>query len=347
MKDTKYYDPTKLLSMVDLDGKKPEIYMVTTNKTGGKTTAFSRILVKRFLRKREKFMLVYRFSYELDNCANKFFDDIQHLFFSDYTMESIPCSHGLYHKLMLNGENCGYAVALNTADKLKTCSHVFSDTAIMFLDEFQSETNRYCSKEIIKFHTLHTAVARGRGEHVRYVPIYMCANPVTMLNPYYTAFNVTERLDNKTKYLKGHGWVLEQGYVESAGNAQLNSSFNAAFKNTRVLAYAASGIYLNDSLAFIDRPVGKSRYLCTLKYEGQNYAVREYTTLGVIYVDTSCDLSFPHKLSVTTYDHDINYVMLKRYSQLINIFRIYFDRGCFRFKNASAKNALMYAIAYR
>lgn len=34
---SKYYDATKLLSMLDINGKKPEIYMCTTNRTGGKT----------------------------------------------------------------------------------------------------------------------------------------------------------------------------------------------------------------------------------------------------------------------------------------------------------------------
>ena len=29
-----YYDGTKILSMNDLDGLKPEIYMITTNRTG-------------------------------------------------------------------------------------------------------------------------------------------------------------------------------------------------------------------------------------------------------------------------------------------------------------------------
>ena len=42
----KYYDGTKLLSMLDLNGNKPEIYMCTTNRTGGKTTYFARLCVK-------------------------------------------------------------------------------------------------------------------------------------------------------------------------------------------------------------------------------------------------------------------------------------------------------------
>lgn len=65
----KYYDGTKLLSMLDLNGNKPEIYLCTTNRTGGKTTYFGRLCVNRFFDKKEKFCLVYRYNYELDDCA--------------------------------------------------------------------------------------------------------------------------------------------------------------------------------------------------------------------------------------------------------------------------------------
>ena len=30
-----YYDGTKLLSLTDINGNRPEIYMCTTNRTGG------------------------------------------------------------------------------------------------------------------------------------------------------------------------------------------------------------------------------------------------------------------------------------------------------------------------
>lgn len=52
----KYYDGTKLLSMLDLNGNKPEIYLCTTNRTGGKTTYFGRLCVNRFFDKKEKFV---------------------------------------------------------------------------------------------------------------------------------------------------------------------------------------------------------------------------------------------------------------------------------------------------
>ena len=33
-----FYDGTKLLSLTDINREKPELYMCTTNRTGGKTT---------------------------------------------------------------------------------------------------------------------------------------------------------------------------------------------------------------------------------------------------------------------------------------------------------------------
>ena len=71
-----YYDGTKLLSLMDIDGNKPELFLVTTNRTGGKTTWFGRYCVKKFLNGEGKFALLLRFNYEIDSIADKFFKDI-------------------------------------------------------------------------------------------------------------------------------------------------------------------------------------------------------------------------------------------------------------------------------
>ena len=196
-----YYDGTKLLSMKDINGNTPEIYMCTANNTAGKTTYFSRLLVNRFFDNKDKFMLIYRFSYELDDCADKFYKDIGGLFFEGSTMTTQKKASGSFCELYINDKSCGYAVSLNNVDNIKKFSHLFNDTKRMFMDEFQSETNHYCTNEINKFRALHKAVARGQGEMVRYVPVYMCSNPITILNPYYIAMNISNRINNKVKFL--------------------------------------------------------------------------------------------------------------------------------------------------
>lgn len=342
----RYYDGTKLLSMKDINGNKPEIYLCTTNRTGGKTTYFARLLVNKFNEKGEKFCIIYRFNYELDDVADKFYKDISGLFFKGTVMTSKRRANGIYHELFIDEKSCGYAVSLNSADQLKKYSHLFSDVKRMFFDEFQSETNHYCNDEIRKLISIHTSIARGQGEQIRYVPIYMCANPVSIINPYYVELGISERLNDNTKFLKGDGFVLEQGFVSSASEAQKESGFNKAFSKNAYVAYSSECVYLNDSKAFIEKPKGNSRYLATLRYKGSEYGIKEYAESGIIYCDDRPDSSFKEKLTVTTEDHEMNYVMLKRNDFFLSNLRYYFEKGCFRFKNLKCKEAVLKALSY-
>lgn len=341
-----YYDGTKLLSMSDINGEKPELFLCTTNRTGGKTTFFNRLMINRFIKTGAKFVLLYRFGYELSDCVDKFFSDIGSLFFNGHSMNSTPKGKGSYYVLHFDGNLCGYAIALNNADMIKKYSHVFNEVTSILFDEFQSETNHYCPKEIEKFISIHTSIARGQGKQYRYVPVYMLSNAVSIINPYYVELGIIDRLRTDTKFLKGDGYVLEQGFIQSASEAQLNSGFNKAFKRNQYVAYAAENVYLNDSTAFIEKPTGNSRYLCTLKYNGNNYAFREFSDLGMIYCDDKPDLTHPMKISVTTDDHAVNYVMLKKNDFFLQNMRFLFEKGCFRFKNLLCKEAALKALSY-
>lgn len=341
-----YYDGTKLLSLTDLDGKQPEILMVTTNRSGGKTTYFGRLCVNKFKKGQGKFALLYRYNYELDDCADKFFKDLSTLFFSGSVMESKRKASGIFHELFLDGESCGYALSLNSADQLKKYSHLFSDVNRMIFDEFQSESNHYCSDEIKKFISIHTSVARGQGEQVRYVPVYMLSNPVSLINPYYVELGISNRLRDDTKFLRGHGFILEQGFIDSASVAQKESGFNKAFAKNSYVAYSSECVYLNDNKAFIEKPSGIGRYLCTIKYNGTDFGVREFADSGFIYVDDRPDTSYKYKITVTTSDHEINYVMLKRNDMFLTNLRFYFEKGCFRFKDLRCKEAILKALSY-
>ena len=341
-----YYDGTKLLSYSDLNGNRPEIYICTSNRSAGKTTFFSKMLVNRYKKTGRKFMLLYRFNYELDECADKFFKDIRTLFFPDDVMNSVRRANGIFHELFLNNKPCGYAVALNNADTLKKYSHFFSDVDSMMFDEFQSETNHYCPNEVQKFVSIHMSVARGQSEQVRYVPVYMVGNPVSLLNPHYVEMGISNRLKENTNFLRGDGFVLEQGYNESASKAQENSGFMRAYSKNSYISYGKQGTYLNDNLTFIDTPDGRPTYMMTIKYMGENYAVRQYAELGVIYCDHRADLSYPIKIATTTNDHNVNYVMLKQNDKQIALLRYFFERGCFRFKDLQCKEAIMKTISY-
>ena len=351
-----FYDGTKLLSLKDINGNVPEIFICTSNRSAGKTTYFNRLAVNRWNKnKRDKFCLLYRYNYELDSVPDKFFKDIAGLFFPGLYMRSEKRAKGIYHELFIGdikdedrkgGISCGYAVALNYADQIKKYSHLLSDTTMMIFDEFQSETNHYCADEITKFTSIHWSVARGAGKQSRYLPVYMIGNPISLINPYYVALGISSRLKNDTRFLRGDGFVLEQGYNQSAAEAQQESAFNRAFAKNNYIAYAAQGVYLNDNIAFIEKPTGRSKYLCTLRYNSKDYAVREFAEDGYLYCDDRADTSFKQKIAVTTDDHRINYVMLRNNDFYIMQLRYYFEKGCFRFKDLSSKEVIMKAISY-
>ena len=346
MNKNKYYDGTKILSLNDINGNKPEIYIITSNRTGGKTTYFGRLVVNRFLKDGKKFALLYRYNYELDDCASKFFKDIQGLFFQDKNMTSMRRANGIFHELFLDEKSCGYAISLNSSDQIKKYSHLFSDVEHIIFDEFQTESNRYCADEVKKFISVHTSIARGQGKQTRYVPVFMLSNPVTIINPYYVELGISSRLRDNTKFLRGDGYVLEQGFVESASKSQLESGFNKAFANNSYVSYSSQAVYLNDNKAFIDKPTGNSKYLCTLKYENTYYAVREYADLGILYCDTSADNTFKMKIVVTTEDHEINHVMLKKNDFFLLAMRQLFEKGCFRFKDLKCKEVILKCLSY-
>jgi len=341
-----YYDGTKLLNLKDINGEKPGIIMCTGNRSAGKTTYFNRYVVNRFKKYNEKFVLLYRYKDELDGVSDKFFKDINTLFFPKDTMESEKREHGIYHNLYLNDKHCGYALAMNSADRIRKLSHFFSDAERILFDEFQTETNKYIPGEITKFRSIYTTIARGQGKQIRDVQVIMLSNAITLLNPYYQAFGISERLQKNTKFLRGEGFVLEFTLNENARDSMKQSAFNRAFIDTKYLDFAAENVYLDDNKSFIDTPKGNNRYIGTIIYQNKSYGLRSYDDLGIVYVSDKPDLTYPFKIAVTTADHDINYVMLKKNDAFITGLRWYFEKGCFRFKNLQSKSAILTALSY-
>lgn len=345
MANSKYYDGTKLLSLLDVNGKKPKVYMVTSNRTAGKTTFWHRWLLRRFLNHGEKFCLLYRYKEELHNVDGKFFKDINQLFYKNYTMKEIVQEHGAYVELYIcekgQEENeeawklCGYALAINIADKYKKYSHYFSDVSRIYFDEFQAEFGKYCSNEIEKLENIHTSLARGQGEQSRYVPVIMASNTVSLVNPYFTAYNITNRIQKDTKFLRGEGFVLECNFNESASKAlEENSLFPSNYTN-----YQTKGLYCLDNNNFIQKKTGPNKYKFTLYKGSKAYGVRLYSD-GILYINKQIDSTCINKISCDIESHNVGLIMDANYFYKKEMLE-YFNRGMLRFYDLETKNAVM------
>ena len=346
MEETTYYDGTKLLTMRDINGLIPEIFITTSNRSAGKTTYFNRMLVNRFKKQGKKFILIYRFNYELTDCADKFFKEVGNLFFKGDEMTAIRKANGIYVELFLNKKSCGYCISLNYADQLKKYSHLLADADCMLFDEFQSESNHYVDNEVSKLMSIHTSVARGGGEQVRYLPVYMISNAVSIINPYYMSLGIADRLKKDTNYLKGDGFVLEQGYYENVAKKQTGSAFNRAFKNEQYVKYAAQNVYLNDNLNLIEKMQGISDYIVTIKKDGKFYAVRRFKDNGLFYIDNRADETYPDKIVPNAVEQDCGYILLGHSSILMSSLKLAFEHGYVRFRNQECKSVFFDLMKY-
>lgn len=335
-----FYDGTRLLSHKDLYGRTPELYLTCGNRTSGKTTWFSRYCTKKYLDGAGQFMVVFRYESEMDNIAEAFFGEISWLFFEGHQFDSVKMMKGAYHELYCDGKLCGYSAALSTANKLKRYSHLFCGVNRMFMDEFQPEDGKYLKGEVDKLISLHTTVARGGGKMIRYVPTFLVSNAVTMLNPYYSVLDIASRLDTKTKFLRGRGFVLEQNYNEEAARVQQESLFNQAFSKSKYTEYASQNVYLHDDLVFIDRITEDTDYIATIAANKKMYALRR-TSSGIMYCSDRPDPSFPVVISVTLGDHGEGRVLCQKNSFIIPDLKWYFNNGLFRFRNIDCKHVII------
>ena len=170
----KYYSGDYLLTLKDKDKSLPEIYICDGNRTAGKSYYFKSRLIDTFINKRNanEFIYLYRYKTDMNDCANNIFGDISDKY-KDYEMTEKKLADGAVVKLMLNGIQCGFCLALSMATKYKKMSALFVNVAHMFFDEYQDEDGNYLEEEPKKKQSIHTTDARGHGEQTRRVPLYM------------------------------------------------------------------------------------------------------------------------------------------------------------------------------
>ena len=340
-----YYNSTKLLTMKDLYGRTPEIFMVCGNRTGGKTFNFKRLLINKFIKRKEKFCWLVRFSYEMDGIAENIFKDVGPEKFPGMVLSAKPVGKNLFMELFLDGESCGYCVPINAADTIKKYSARLSDVKHMYLDEFQSENEKYCPDEIRKFMSIHTSIARGGGAHIRYVPVYMSSNPVTLFNPYFAALGVTRRVQYGAKFVRGDGWVLEFDFNEVASTEYLESAFARAFSGNEsskaFSSYQATIDFLKDSNSFIKKIDGPKQMVLRVVYNGVNYGFWKSEKYNCYYVSKQFDPGYLYPVTFNDKDHSEKIMFIERRSPFMKSMKQYFNSGAVFFEDLDCKNMFL------
>ena len=335
-----YYNPLIILSKKDLDNEQPAIYMVSTNRSAGKTTSFLIYLLEYYKKTGRKFILMYRYQYELPS-AYEIFKDVLIIYPElGAATTTIPHARGLFYEIFLDEKSIGYAVYLGNPDALKKYSAIFVDVDNILMDEFQTETGKYLPKEIEKFQSLYMTIARGGGSQSRHVKVILLGNMVSIMNPWFIQFDIHKRLKDNTKFMRGNGWIAEFGFNETASKSIQNNPFFKAFKQENYMKYSTEKVYLHDSDTFIEQPKGRMKYLCTIIQDSVKYGVREYFDDGILYISHKPDNSCKQIITFKASDHNQNTMMLNHYSWIWKNIRDAFNNGYLRFDDMKTKSAI-------
>lgn len=346
-----YYNLDNILKEKDAKGNEPGVYLINTNRSGGKTTA----LLKHALEnndKGEEVVIIYRHNYELCACSELFLDVLQ-LFRPNAEIEAKAKAKGLFYKLIyketledghVDERDLGYAVSLNNTDAIKKYSPMFREVTLAIFDEYQKEDGKYLKSEVDLLLSLMVSISRGGGHQSRKVKLFLLGNNVSLLNPYYIHFGIYKRLSKDTHFLRGDGWISEHDFIESAARAIGDNPVTKAL-GKKQLSYLISNDYLIDTTAFICKPKGKSAYLFTIVTEDGNFGVREFYEEGVIHVSEKQDPSCTTRLVFKAENHTQNTMLLETYSFTWRNIRNAFNNGYLTFDSVKSKNVIMELLA--
>lgn len=333
-----YYDGNRLLNTKDLDKQTPGIFMICGNRTAGKTFWCKDFMLREYMKTGRMFMILARFGYQLKGISDTFFKDLSEVKYQGHSMEEVCLVQNSIYQLNFDGKQCGYAICLNNADSIKRNSTLFVDVDTIFMDEFQSETGKYCPNEIQKFISIITSVSRGNGKQNRYVRVLMASNNVTLLNPYFYEMKISARIQTNTNILRGKGWVLEITYNENASNALKDSAIGRAFSTNHYMKYSADNMYLNDSNVFVEKPISKGLLECVFIYEGNRYGLWRHDDW--LYVSEKYDPNFPRQIALTVTDHNPSSILIKHTLPMYAYVKECFNLGRMRFQNLKCKEVV-------
>lgn len=348
----KYYSPKPILKMKDLEGLDPSLFIVTSNRSAGKTTSLLFLGYENFEENKRKFALIFRYQYELDSAstilqqAYKLYQQVENnIIVSDNELEekfkTVIHAKGLFYEILFDGESYAFALSLSNVDSVKKYSPLFAEIDLVIMDEYQKEDGKYLKNEVEKLQSLLITIARGGGEQSRNIKVFLLGNNISMLNPYSVYFGFPSRVKKDTKFLRGKGWVAEFNFNESASNALKQNGLFRAFDNSEYMKTSADNVTLWNEDEFIGKPTGKTRYLFTIKHNGVFWGVRESINSCKVYIDDKYDPSCRSILVFENGEHSANTVRLERNSFTYKKLKESYNMGLLMCSNLNAKKVII------
>ena len=306
--------------------------IIMTNRGFGKTYGFKDMAIKNFLKNGKQFMYIRR--YKTDISKEKI-----ELFFSDI-QEKYPS-----HKFQVKGKNAycdgklmGYFVALSTSLNLKSVP--FPNVTLMCYDEFVigGGSQQYIKGEVTIFAELMSTVIRKRND----CRVFLLANNISMVNPYFSYFDLKPKSNERFTLAKDGELVLEISTSDDFIQEMKLTKFGILFKDTHYSDYAIDNKSLLDNNSFIEvYPLKECIPVCSITLEEKKIQIWLHKNNGNYYCNEKI-IETTLNFSLTQNDHTENSFLktkLTNYPFFNNCIKA-FQVGQIRFSNQFVKSTM-------
>lgn len=322
MTEFNYYNPNKLLSYNRI------LNFVIGARGIGKSYAFKKYPINRFLKHDEQFIYVRRFKTELRK-VNNYFDDIKQEF--DDVKFEVKKGREFY----IDGKLAGWSIPLSTWQSEK--SNAYPNVTTIIFDEFIREKDHsgYLPNEVEALLNLMDTVFRNR-DNVRCICL---SNAVTVTNPYFLYFNLQP--DIAKRYNAYESIVIEIPDSKDFSIQRRKTKFGKLISNTEYGEMSLDNKFVNDSPVFIERRSPESKYQFSITYNGMTFGIWTDVDAGLMFMSTDHDPSTKFNYALTTSDLKENTMLLSSWknknfhlTKLVSAFK----KGFLRFDNQVVRN---------
>lgn len=346
LKEQEYYNGDDFINSKDLYGRKPEIFISQSIRSYGKTTYYHNRAVKGFLENKKQFCMLYRNINEVKGAASRLQGIVAPFFRGLKLNENLYAGNAISEISLDNGDVMAYAFALSGYEKIKKNSNLFSNADHILFDEFLNEDNKYLKGEVDKLISVHTSVARAPGTPVRRVPVFLISNKINIMNPYFIALGIVERLQPRTRKLRGDGWILEIQNNVGLKNQLKESAFNRAFASQAYMGYITdeNNKFVNEMID-VGKIKGDKRYIHTFVQNGEEFGC--WICNGLYYISQSVQPNFRRVIGVEISDRILTPLDNINYNMLLLRYRKAFEQGLVRYSNGHCKQMFVnYLLKY-
>lgn len=280
METKKYHDRSLVLSY------NCSLMFICLVRGVGKTFTYKRFCIERFINNSEQFVVIRRYTKEVNECREKFFKDVLQ-YYPDHKIEVRGSN------IYIDKKQAGCFIALSKASYYKSSAYPFVYNILFDEALPEGKYNRYLPDECDAFANLICTIVRRRDFRC-----FIIFNRISTITPYNIYFNLPPF--DKNYYDKKRGILVwcDEKLNASTNDKNEESMFSKVFDGTNYKKYAIDGtrsLSGGEDDRIKKRNKTTSNLIYIINNSGKYFGVFIDNKTLDVYIDANCDLTYPIK----------------------------------------------------